>query len=95
MKMTASQLITEQITDPFRIVLLLGLFYTMLRTRAVSGVWLPLAAGAVFVAVIIATVMPSQLAAPVWQRIAAGLVANAMILAVLLALWQGFLRLRR
>lgn len=69
-----------QITDVFRIGLIAALVYTTLRTAATTGFWLPLAAGLVFVAVIIPTTAGK--ADPV--QIGVGLGANAAILAVLL-----------
>ena len=42
--MTLPDLLLSQLADPFRIGLLIALFVTMLRTRAASGVWVPLAA---------------------------------------------------
>lgn len=78
--MTAAEIIQAQLTDLFRIGLILGLVVTMLRTRAVSGVWLPLAAGAVFVAVIIPVTTGGISGVPLAMQIALGLVANALIL---------------
>ena len=51
--MTLSEQFLAQLVDPFRIVLTIGLVITMMRTRTVSGTWVPLAAGVVFVAVLI------------------------------------------
>ena len=89
-----SDLFLANLTDPFRIILLGALIATMLRTRASTGTWLPLAAGALFVAVLIPlTLQPAQV--PLWQAVAVGLVANAAVLAVGLGLWEAVQRLRR
>ena len=83
-----SDLLAAQATDVFRIGLLITLMLTTLRNRPITGMLLPLAAGAVFVAVIIpltgATVRPEPLA----TQIMTGLVVNAAYLAVALALWS-------
>ena len=57
--MNFTEIVQAQLGDMFRAALILALLYTMLRTRAVTGTWLPLAAGIVFVAVIIPMPMPS------------------------------------
>lgn len=89
-----TDLFVANLTDPFRIILLGALIATMLRTRANTGTWLPLAAGALFVAVLIPlTLQPAQL--PLWQAVAVGFAANVVLLAVGLALWEAFQRLRR
>ena len=81
------QTFVDQIGDPFRIILLIGLFVTMWRTRGATGIWLPLALGCAFVAVLIPlTVRPTpQEALP--AAIGIGLVANAFWLAMIGAAW--------
>ncbi|MDB5665948.1 hypothetical protein [Cypionkella sp.] len=91
--MTLSDLFLSQLSDLFRIGLLIALFITMLRTRAASGVWIPLAAGAVFVAVILPSTMQAT-SVPLMQAVLVGFVANVVILAVILAAWTLFQRLR-
>ena len=81
-----------QLSDPFRIGLLVALVFTMLRTRAQTGTWAPLAAGIVFVAVMIPMTTG---AGNGWQPIASGLVANAIVVAVLMAIVTVYGRLRR
>ncbi|MGL4309727.1 MAG: hypothetical protein ACRCSU_04510 [Paracoccaceae bacterium] len=82
--------ITAQLTDPFRIVLLIGLFVTMARTEAATGRWLPLALGIAFVAALI----PLTIQRPegsVVTPILTGLVANVVIVALILlahGLWK-------
>lgn len=79
-------LLMSQVTDIFRIGLLCGLLYTTERTRAQTGTLVPLLAGIVFVAVIIATTMPVT-GIPVVQSITSGLVANAIIMSVIWSAW--------
>lgn len=85
------------LTDPFRIGLIVALFATMVRTRAATGTLVPLAAGVLFVAVIIPVTMGTSddAAVPVAQRVLAGIVSNVVILAVIAGLWTLWVRLRR
>lgn len=93
--MSLSDLFLSQLADPFRIGLLIALIFTMQRTRAATGVWLPLAAGALFVAVVIPlTVQSGGLVLPLWQVVAVGVVANVVLIAVALAVWEAYRRLR-
>ena len=75
-------LFLSQITDVFRIGLLVALVYTTWRTASATGKLLPLVAGGIFVAVII----PTTRGASGWAEIGIGLLANALILAVILTL---------
>ena len=93
--MTLPDLFLSQLSDPFRIGLLIALFITMLRTRAASGTWVPLAAGVVFVAVILPTTMQTALAAPLSQVIGVGVAANVVIVALIMAVWEIYQRVRR
>ena len=94
--MSLTDLLLSQLADPFRIGLLIALIFTMQRTRAATGIWLPLAAGALFVAVIIpVSAQTGGLPVPLWQMVAVGLVANAVLLAIALAAWEAYQRLRR
>jgi hypothetical protein len=81
----ATQLMS-QVTDIFRIGLLMGLLYTTERTRAQTGVLVPLLAGIVFVAVIIPMTAPVA-GTPALQAITSGIVANTLIVAVLWPIW--------
>ncbi len=93
--MPLSDLLLSQLADPFRIGLLLALIVTMQRTRAATGIWLPLAAGALFVAVIIpVTAQSTGLPLPLWQVVAVGVVANVILLAIALAAWEAYRRQR-
>lgn len=92
--MTLTDLLLSQLSDPFRIVLLIALFATMLRTQAATGTLMPLAAGALFVAVILPTTLQTTLAAPLMQVIGMGLVANAILLAVIFAAFSLYKRFK-
>ncbi|PTE15595.1 hypothetical protein [Pseudogemmobacter blasticus] len=92
--MTLSQLILSQLADPFRIGLIIALVFTMLRTRSATGVWLPLAAGVLFVAVILPTTMGTASPEPLWRQVATGVVANSVILGVVLGIWTAIRRAR-
>lgn len=84
-------LLISQLTDPFRIGLIVALVLTALRNAAVSGMAIPLAAGVVFVAVIIPATMEGGIDAP---RIGMGIAANVIILAAVLAIRALIGRLR-
>jgi hypothetical protein len=84
--MDSTALLVAQLTDIFRIGLLAGLIYTAERTRAQTGIAVPLLIGIVFIAAIIATTMPVA-GVPIWQSIASGVAANAIITAVLFGIW--------
>ena len=92
--MDLSNLILSQLADPFRIGLMVALVITMQRTQGTTGVWVPLAAGVLFVAVIIPSTMLTALAQPLWQVVAVGMVSNAIILAVILGVWAIYQRFR-
>ncbi len=88
-----TDLLNAQLADPFRIVLLIGLYITMLRTRAATGIYLPLAVGAVAVAVIIAATMPN--AAGFGPTVGAGVIADVILLAIIHAAYQVYQRVSR
>ncbi|MCB6178463.1 hypothetical protein LHP98_10000 [Rhodobacter sp. Har01] len=92
--MTLSQLILTQLADPFRIGLIIALVATMARTRAATGTALPLAAGVLFVAVILPTTMGRGLAEPLWRQVSAGVLSNAVILGITLGIWTAIRRAR-
>lgn len=92
--MSLSDLLLSQLSDPFRIGLLIALFITMLRTRAASGTLTPLAIGAVFVAVLLPLTAQASLAAPLATVIGIGIVANVILLAIILGAWTLYLRLK-
>ncbi len=91
-------LVLAQLTDVFRIGLIIALVLTMRRTSAVTGRVLPLALGVVFVAVILPTTLPTNLPggqASLADAIFAGLVSNTVILLLALAGVSLVERLRR
>lgn len=81
-----AQEIIAQLSDPFRIALSVGLVLTMLRTEGVSGRWLPLAAGVVFIAVLIPMTMQAREGADRMVAIGAGLVSTSLMVGVVMAL---------
>ena len=87
-------LVLSQLTDLFRIGMMVALVVTMRRTAAVTGRILPLALGVVFVAVLLPSTMPSGSASLV-DAILAGLASNLIILAPVLGLAAVVARLRR
>ena len=87
-------LVLSQLSDLFRIGLLIALVITMLRTSAVTGRALPLIMGVLFVAVILPTTMPSGTSS-VGDAILAGLVSNSLITGLIIAVAAVFTRLRR
>lgn len=89
-----TELLFSQLTDIFRIGLLIGLVYTTHRTVAVTGRVLPLILGMVFVAVILPTTLPSPTAS-LGKAVMTGLLANAIILVHVLALARLVARFRR
>jgi hypothetical protein len=88
------EILNTQLTDLFRIGLIVALVFTTLRNAAVTGRVLPLACGVLFVAVIIPATMQTTSAEPLWRLVGIGIVANAIILAVVLGVWAAYQRLR-
>lgn len=89
---TVADLISAALTDPFRIILLVGLVFTQRRTAAVTGTVLPLAAGLIFVAVIIPLTMGFGADAGMTKAVIAGLIANVIWLVPIVAItrfWEG------
>ncbi|PZO15753.1 MAG: hypothetical protein DCF26_12540 [Burkholderiales bacterium] len=87
-------LVFSQLTDLFRIGLIVALVVTMFRTSAVTGRVLPLALGVVFVAVIVPTTLSTG-SASLTDAILAGLASNLIILVLVLAVVALVARLRR
>lgn len=87
------ELIQSQLADPFRIGLILALVVTMYRTQAATGTLLPLAAGVVFVAVILPSTGIGG-GADLTQAVLAGILSNLIILGIVLALAALVRRLR-
>lgn len=86
-------LVFSQLTDVFRIGLIVALVVTMLRTSAVTGRIVPLACGVVFVAVILPTTM-SVGEASLTQAILAGILSNLIILVLVMGIARLVVRLR-
>lgn len=87
------ELIQSQLTDLFRIGLIVALVVTMFRTASVTGRILPLAMGVVFVAVILPSTNPPS-TGTVTEAVLAGLVSNLIILGIVLALAVAVRRIR-
>jgi hypothetical protein len=87
-------LIISQLTDPFRVGLLVGLVITMQRTAAVTGRIVPLVLGVLFVAVMLPTTMPSS-SVNLKDAILAGIASNVILLIPVLALMWLIARVRR
>lgn len=89
-----TDLVISQLSDLFRIGLIIALVVTTLRNAAVTGRVLPLVLGVFFVAVILPTTMPNG-SASLADSIVAGLISNSIILVVVLGIAYLFTRLRR
>jgi hypothetical protein len=87
-------ILLSQLSDVFRIGLIVALVVTTLKTSAVTGKVLPLALGVVFVAVMLPTTMPSG-STQLSSAILMGLVSNAIILLLVLAAAKLIAQLRR
>ena len=87
-------LVLSQLSDVFRIGLIVALVLTMHRTSPVTGRVLPLAAGVVFVAVLLPSTMPGD-PDSLPHAILAGLVSNLIILVPVLVLARWLARFRR
>ena len=88
------ELVLSQLSDVFRIGLIMALVLTMRRTAPVTGRVLPLAAGVVFVAVLLPSTMPGD-SYSLTHAILAGLVSNLIILVPVLLLARWLSRFRR
>ena len=91
--MTNSEILLSQLTDPFRLGLIVALVVTMLRNEAVTGRWLPLAAGVLFVAVILPLTTARPEEGMMAQVIALGIVANLVLLALVMGIRHLVLRI--
>ncbi|NEY90856.1 hypothetical protein [Tabrizicola oligotrophica] len=83
---TVADLIASALTDPFRVILLVGLVVTQRRTAALTGTILPLVAGILFVAVVIPLTMGFGAEAGMVKAVGAGLVANTIWLVPIIAI---------
>ena len=91
--MTIAEILTAQLSDLFRIGLLIALVVMANNTAAQTGRLVPILLGLVFVAVLIPTTMGNPEAERL-TPIAGGLLSNALIVALVVAVWEGFSRLR-
>lgn len=85
--------LTAALSDPFRVVLIIGLVITQRRTAGVTGRFIPLAAGTAFIAALLPMTVQQTSGADLIPAIGIGLVANVILLAVVLAgfaLWDRF-----
>ena len=89
------EIITTQLTDLFRIGLIFFLLLTAIRTRANMGLWMPLAMGIVFIAILIPMTTAAASTVPRLTAIGLGILANAVILAIFLAGWTIWEKFRR
>jgi hypothetical protein len=84
------EILTAQLTDPFRIGLIFFMFLTALRTRATVGLAIPLLLGVLFVAVLLPMTTGANTAivrdAPI-RAIGFGIFSNAIILGTIVAGW--------
>lgn len=90
--MSLWDLFGAQMMDVFRWGLLVALVLTTANTSAVTGTLIPLAAGVLFVAVLIPFTMTPDLA-PQTAQVLVGLASNLIILAAVLgirSLWRRF-----
>jgi hypothetical protein len=92
--MTNSEILLSQLTDPFRLGLIVALVVTMLRTEVVTGRWIPLILGVFFVAAILPMTTSRGMAeGGMVLAIALGVVANVILLALVMAIRHVVLRL--
>ena len=92
--MTNSEILLSQLTDPFRLGLIVALVITMLRTEVVTGRWIPLILGVFFVAAILPmTTSRGVTDGGMALAIAMGVIANVILLALVLAIRHVVLRL--
>ena len=91
--MTNSEILLSQLTDPFRLGLIVALVVTMLRTEPVTGRWVPLAAGVLFVAAILPMTTAPAGDGMLAQVISLGIVANLVLLALVMAIRHLVLRI--
>lgn len=83
--MTIAELMLSQLSDPFRIGLLLALVITAYNTAGAVGLVTPLALGAVFVAVLIPVTTSASESVGLTAAIFSGVVVNAAWIGVILA----------
>ncbi len=82
-----TDILISQLTDPFRIGLIVALLVTALRTRLATGMLIPLGAGVLFIAVMLPSTMGLPAGADLVTAVGIGAVANAILLGVALLGW--------
>lgn len=87
-------ILVSQLTDLFRIGLMIALVITTRRNVPATGWVLPLIVGVVFVAILIPATLQTQATQPLWQIATIGVAANLIILAATFAVYAGYKRLR-
>ena len=90
--MPLTDLLVSQLTDVFRVGMIVALIATTLRTEAVTGRLIPLLAGILFVAVIIPLTLQTGSPVPLVRSIFMGIIANLVLLGIA---WAGWTLLRR
>lgn len=90
--MTFTQLLADQLTDPLRLGLTVALVAVLLRNRDVTAFWLPLAAGVLFIALLLPLTTARGGAAPFAMAVAVGLLSTALLLALVLGIRHVVLR---
>jgi uncharacterized membrane protein len=82
--------------DPFRVGLIFFLLLTALRTRAATGMAVPLGLGVIFIAVLLplTTAKAAPAAGDFATVVAAGVATNTLILSVFLVSWATWTRVR-
>jgi hypothetical protein len=83
--MDLTQIIVSQLSDPFRVGLLVALLFFAANSRGGLSRWVPIALGLAFVAVLIPTAMASDSGEPVTAEIGAGFLSNTLIIGIMLA----------
>jgi hypothetical protein len=81
--MALTELFMAQLTDPFRIGIVIALVVTMLRTQADTGTWMPLLAGILFISVLIPLALSAGQGAQMTQ-ILVGLVSTSVLVGLAL-----------
>ncbi len=92
--MSFTELLLMQLSDPFRIGLLVALAFTTLQTQGQTGRAIPLLLGIVFVAVLIANTTSAG-EGDLTMAIGVGVLANAIIIGVLAGLYLAWQKLAK
>lgn len=90
--------LVSQLTDPFRIGLILFLFLTALRTRAAMGLAGPLTLGVAFVAILLPLTTGAETLTNNEAKLTAmacGIVSNAIILGCFVSAWAVWTKVRQ